>query len=391
MPNDQQDAERNNAAVTQTWIKDGSAAAEPVTTSTPATPPATPAAEAAAPELVQIRNPDGTLGPKVPADMVPPGAQIAFAPKSEPSSATHSPEASASAAATPPASGASAEDMQDFIEAQLNGQPFKLPKGIALPMKRGDAVEYEPLELVQRERLKERDYRFKTSEVARTRREAEALQAHLRAEQAALQARLASQEERERLFLEAQRDPEAHARLQEHYERYRTDPQYKQMVDDALAKRETDARLAVHEQEQETAIRVQATEAARSWIAELATDFPGVDPNRVRAIYAQALREGQASLDPAEVRAIYEREANYLTTSVGPLQQRIATLEAQIAALSAGKGAEKHNAATDHALARAKAPPAATGRPPAPAAAAPAGRFGVTELPERNSQWANQR
>lgn len=379
------------------WIKDGTPTSPPVTTETPAAP-----AAPAAPETVQVRHRDGTLGTKLPADALPEGVRPAFTPKPEggaaPTSATPTPGQAASATASPaaPAPGASATEIADFIEAQLeNGEPFKLPKGLRLPMKRNGQVEYDPLDRVMTERMLERDYRHKTADAARARRELEQQQTALRAAEAKLQAREQWLGEREAQMVEAQKDPEKWESYLEMQRRYREDPVFRKLMDDALRVRETDAELGVFRERDHAAVVADATAMAADWIAEIGQDpdFAGVDPERVRAVYAHALTTGQAQLSPDAVRGIYEQEAAYLSRSQSPLQRKLAELTAQVAELTAAKGAERHNAVTTHALTRAATPPVVTGagRPPAGAPPAPPKRFGINELAERNQQWASER
>jgi hypothetical protein len=361
------------------WIADGTAAAEPVTTETPAAAPTTEA------EGDQPRGPDGRFLPK---DAPPVRAAD--------TSATPTPAQAASAApATVPAAGASAQEVQEFIDAQLaDGSPFKLPKGVRLPLKRGDTTVYDPVEEIQKRGMLELDYRHKTAEIARQRREHEAAQTRFAADQARIQAREQWLAEQEAEMREAQKDPEKWEAYQELQRMYQTNPRFRQVMDDALAKRETDAENAVYqEREYQTQVQEGVTLAA-TWIEQLASDpkYQGVNPDRVRVRYAQALTAGQATLDPGEVRALYEEEARYLADSQSPLQKQLADLQAQVEALKASQAAEKHNAKTTHALDRAKTPPvAASGRPPAPAGAPKAGRFGMNELAERNQAWASQR
>jgi hypothetical protein len=360
----------SNAEVVGNWVKDGTPAAEPVTTETPVV------------EGEQPRDP----------------ATGKFLSKDSPAepSATPTPGAQPSATPTPaaPAPGASAEAIQEFIEATLGEGTFKIPKGAKLPLKRGETVEYATVEELQKRGMLELDYRHKTAEVARQRRDDDAARTRFQAQEARVKAREEWLTERETEMREAQKDPEKWAAYQEMQRLYQENPQFRKVMDDALAKRETDAENAVYqEREYHTQVQDGVTLAA-GWIDQLASDpkYVGVNPERVRVRYAQALTAGQATLDPGEVRALYDEEARYLVESQSPLQKQLADLQAQVAELKAAKGAEKHNAGTAHALARAKTlPVAATGRPPEPAAAPKSGRFGMTELAERNQEWAKQR
>lgn len=362
----------SNADKVNDWVKDGTKSAEPVTTETPAPPAGQPRDEA---------------GKFLPKD----AASVAAQP-----SATPTPSLAASASAAPPAPGASAQQIQEFIEAQHGekNEPFKIPKGARIPLKRGETVEYKTIEQLQKEGMLELDYRHKTADTGRLKRELDQRDTDMRAAQARLEAREKFVQEQEAEFVAAQKDPAKMAAFQEHLHQYQNNPRYRQMVDDALAKRETDAELAVY-REQEYAQTVQSgVETAANWITQIgaAPEFAGVSQDRVRALYAQALQSGQAQLDPAHVRAIYEHEARYLADSQSPLQKQLAALTAQVERLTASNGAEKHNAGTAHALARAKTPPVATtGAPAAPGKELSKGKFGPRDLAQRNSEWASQR
>jgi hypothetical protein len=284
---------------------------------------------------------------------------------------------------------------QEFIEAQLaDGTVFQVPKGLRLPLKRGAETVYEPVEEVQARGMFERDYRIKSGETAQQRRENEALRAQLEAEQARVQAREQWLAEQEAEMREAQKDPARWESYQQTLALYQTNPRFRQLMDDALAKRETDAVNEVYQRRDYESQVNEGVQLAADWIDQAAKEpsFAGVSADRVRVRYAQALAAGQATLDPGEVRALFEDEARYLTTSQTPLQQELAALKAQVEALQAAKGAEQHNAATAHALQRAKAPPVATrGTAPAVATSLPQGRFGPRDLPERTQAWIDQR
>lgn len=364
----------SNTERVSNWVKDGSAAAAPETVETPA--------------AVAEQPRDPATGKFLAKDAEQGTAE---------SSATPTPAAQASATPTPaapavPGPGASAAEVQEFIDAMDGETPFKIPARLRIPLKRGETVEYETIEDIRKRGMLELDYRHKTAELARQRRDDEARRTQFAANEARVKARETWLAEREAEMVEAQKDPEKWDAYLEVQRQYRDNPRFRQVMDDALAKRETDAENSVYREREYAAVVSEGVSAAAQWIEQLAPQFAGVNPERVRVIYAQALTAGQASLDPAEVRAIYEREARYLSESQTPLQTELATLKARLEAMEASTAAEKHNAGTAHALSRAKTPPvAATGRPPAPAGAPATGRFGPNELIERNQAWSSQR
>lgn len=345
----------SNREIVSGWVADGTPAAEPVTVETPAAAEVPP--------------------PAAPADTPAPAADAA------------------PPVAVPPA-GATPAQVQEFLDARLGEAPYQLPKGVLVPLKRGETEEWVAIEDLRKRGMMELDYRHKTEEVARLRRETEGTQQRLAGEAARVAAREAWLKEREDEMAAAQKDPEAWAAYQSMQEMYRTNPTFRKTMDDALAKRETDAELAVYRDRDHQAQVMEGTQLAASWITTLHQEpaFQAVDPERVRQVYAQALASGQARLDPADVRAVYEAEARYLAQSMTPLQQQLATLTAEIAAMKAATVAKVGNETTTHAVERAKAPPVAVrGAAPVPSGAPPAGRFGPRDLPDRNAAWAAQR
>ena len=355
----------SNADKVNNWVKDGTPKAEPETVETPA------------PVVAEGEQPrDAATGRFLTKEGEP------VEPSATPIPASAAPASPAPAAPT-------LAEVQDFIEAQLGEGTFKIPKGVKLPLKRGETVEYATVEELQKRGMLELDYRHKTAETARLRRDTEATQTRLAAAEARVQAREQYLTEQEAEMREAQKDPEKWAAYQEMQRLYQENPRFRKVMDDALAKRETDAENAVYQEREYRAQVNEGAALAASWIEQIGQDpkYAGVNQDRVRMLYANALRADteNTALDPNVVRAIYDQEARYLTESQGPLQKQLADLTARLAAVEAAKGAEKHNAGTSHALARAKTPPvAATGRPPAPAAAPKTGQFGMNELAERN-------
>jgi len=367
---DQETIESASKDIKADWIADGTKAAEPVTTETPVVEPVL--------ETSQPRGPDGKFLPKG-SEPVP----------VEPSAATlAAPVAPATAAPVP----VSAQAVQDMIDATRGEGTFQIPKGVKIPLKRGDQVEYATIEELQKRGMLEVDYRHKTAEAARVKREADARGADIAAREARVTARDQWLKEQEDEMRAAMKDPDKWAAYQDMQRMYQDNPRFRQVMDDALAKRETDAENEVYQEREYQSQVTEGVTLAAGWVEQFAAEFPRVNPERVRGLYAQALTSGTAQLDPAHVRGIYEQESRYLTESAGPLEKQLATLAAEVEALKGATKAEAHNAATAHALTRAKTPPVATtGHPPAPAAAAPGKPFGMRELAQRNQEWANKR
>ena len=313
------------------------------------------------------------------------------APPTEPAPTTETPPAEPPAPPTP----AEAEYIEALIREAQGDTPaetLKIPVTAKLPLKRGTETIYEPAKDVLESGMRWEDYKAKTREVGEARRELEDHAARVLADTARLQAREKWIEEEKARLREAQQDPEKWERYQTHLTRLAEDAEYAQTYKDALAHRE---RLA--EDEATAAARYEeakrtGVQQATTWIMETAQDpkYRGVDPDRVRLIYAQQLERGVAGLDPSAVEAIFAQEAQYLS-SASPLTQKVAELEAKIAALTNGNTAAQHNAQTAQVLRRAAAPPVITGAPAAPSI--PPSKvppFTLRELPDVINRWAKQ-
>jgi hypothetical protein len=272
---------------------------------------------------------------------------------------------------------------------------LRIPAQARIPLKRGSEVEYVPVADLRKRGMLEKDYTRKTEELAHQRREVEEHAGKVIADRARMEAREKWITEEQTRLRAAQQDPEKWERYQQHLRLMAEDPDYAKTFQDAQAGRERvaedEAAAAASQQE---AVRAGVLQAAE-WILEVGQDpaFVGVDLDRVRQVYAQQLERGEAGLDQGAVRHIFEAEAQYLSSSLTPLQSRIADLEARIATLTGAiTPAAAHNRNTQHALDRGKAPPVLTGTPPAPTSAPLKVKpFGPRELPEVNAEWARRR
>lgn len=347
----------------QTWVKDGTEEAEPVTTETPAGE----AVEAAA-EVVE-------------------GATAIV----EGAAATGDETTGAVETAVETGAGEAKvveEVVQKFIEGKLGEEVFQLPEGVQVPLKRGDTTEYVPIEEVLKRGMLEQDYRAKTTELSNEKRAFEVSQATAATAQARLDAKEKYLSEQEAEIKAALSDPESAAQYQQHLEMLRDNPMYRKTWEERWANRETAAERDALLETQDARVVQEASTTALGWIKELATDFDGVDQGRVASIYGQRLSAGQASLDISDVRSIYQAEADYLKRASEPLRDQLANLSAKIDALTASQTAEEQNQTTRHAVQRAKTVPVATGAgAPATAHTTP-GKFSPNELAERNSAWA---
>jgi hypothetical protein len=325
-------------------------------------------------------------------------------PAAEPAPPAETPPAPAPAPEVPPgepAESAPAPTAEEFIEALIReadgtrpAETLKIPAGAKLPLKVDGQVVYKPAREALDGAMMREAFTARMREVAEHRRELEQHAAQLIADRARLEAREQwIAEERDRLRA-AQQSPEAYERYQTHLRLMQEEPEYAKTFADALSGRERaaeDTALAAEAQREQ--VRAGVAQAAQ-WILEMGREpaFATVDLDRVRETYARQLEQGQAGLDPSAVRAIFAAEAQYLTTSLTPLQQRIAELEAQVAEVRQTVPTAAHNRQTQHALARASTPPVTRGAPPAPA---PADRkvapFHIRDLPEVNAAWNKRR
>lgn len=329
----------------QNWIQDGTPTAEPVTVETPAAD-ATPA----------------------PAADLAPAAEAA--PSAEPAVE------------------------ERFFVGRLNGEEFKVPETFEIPVKRGDEVEWIPIVETQKRTMMHKDYSIKTAEVSAQRREIERSQRDLAAQQARMKAQEEYLEAERQQLLEARSDADKYQAFLEHLEMMRTNPYYRQNVENGLRGQQATAELdALKSLDQQQAAQ-DAASLAMQWIEDVGKDarFTSVDPERVRALYANALVTGQLDrLDRADVEALFAQEAQTFQQQLArsPLMQELESVKAQLAALSQAREADTRNKQTQHAMARAKAPNIApVGAPAAPAA--PSGqhtRFGINQLPDKVSEW----
>jgi hypothetical protein len=291
--------------------------------------------------------------------------------------------------------------VEDFIEALIReaagDQPaeiLKIPVTAKLPLKVQGEMQYQPLQEVLGGGMRLEDYKAKTREVAEARRELEQHAAQLIADRARMEAREQWVKDERARLREAQTNPEKWEAYQNHLRLLAEDPTYAKTHEEALAGRERAAEDAAEDAARHQQRVQQGVAQAAQWILEVGAEpaFANVDLDRVRTIYAEQLERGQAGLDPAAVRAIFTGEAHYLSTSLGPVQQEVAALRAQVAQLQGATSAAAHNRATQHAIDRAKAPPVTTGQPAAPSAPDRKVRpFTPREWVDINREWNSRR
>jgi hypothetical protein len=339
------------------WIADGTVEAEPVTVETPAE------IEAESQTVEDVEQPRDEHGKWIAA-----GAEVAETIEEQ------TPEE---------------QQIQAFIEGRLGDEPFQIPAGLALPQKRGDDVEYLPIDEVLTRGMRGNDYRVKTTELATQRRQIEREREEFLKDRAKMEARAAYLTEQEKELKEAMTDPQKWAAYQEHLQQYQSNPYYRQNVDRALSAREIEAERDALRSTADDRIVQEASETALGWIESMAENYPSVAPERVAQLYGQALSSGQAQLDPNAVRSIYEAESQYVTRTLSPLQQELADLKATVASLQAQKATETHNETTQHAVNRAKAVPLTTGKGAPVTTPTKPTKFAPSELQDRHQAWIN--
>jgi len=318
---------------TDEWIKDGTVEAVPETVSTPAVETA----------VVETPTTDAPTRDELTGRFIAAGDTPAVAVIEVP--------VIPSAVAAVAADAAEAQAVEEFLEARQGDKPYQFPKNVSLPWKRGNETGFTPVEEILKGYMMEKDYRIKTQQTAEERRQVAVERARVMAEKAAIDG------EREQLRA-AMIDPEKLEQYQQHYEQMRVNPVYKKFVEDALDKRVTQAELDVIRNEERDAGLQEAATNLTSFIRDTASQYNGVDPERVIATYRRGLISGEIpEITEQSVHQIFKAEAEYTGKILSPIQSEMAELKAQIATLSGAKAVEAHNAKTDTALAKNKAAP----------------------------------
>ncbi len=350
-----------------TWISDGTKDVEPVTVETPADE-VSPQEAALSVEVLETTEP-------VSADPV----EIEAVETKE-----------VETVAVDGVAGTVEEIVQKFIDAKHGDEAFQIPEGLMVPQTRGGETEYVPIEEVLERGMKGKDYTLKTTELAEGRRSLERGTEDLSARETRMDVRKEQLDARDAELKAAMTNPESAAAYQEHLAQYQSNPIYRKNVDAALSQQETEAERDELQAREDKRVVREASEAVSGWIETLHTEYPGVDPARVRDTYSLQLKAGVAQLDQSAVRSIYEAEKDHADTAVSPLQAQLADIRAQLDSLQAGKAADQHNDNTQHAVKRAKTTPVSTGAgAPAKTTVAPT-KFGPNELVERSQDWVNQ-
>ena len=338
----------DEAQTPDSWIADGAAETEPVTTETPEVVEATEVIEAVTEVLAETAEIEG-----VPADL-----------------------------------GADFSDEDLFIIGQLDEGEFQMPKGVKIPQTRDGVTEMVSIEDVMKRGMRGNDYRIKTTDHQQALRDFERRTSEMDAREARAKARMDHIEARDAEIKAALSDPQSAAAYEEHLAQYAKNPMYRKNVDAALSQEETQAELDVLRGREDARVVAEASKLAEGWLTSLATEYPGVDVERVRGDYARGLQAGTAQLDAGDVRRLFQAESEHVNRTLSPLQDELAALRDTVTALQAGQAAETHNETTQHAVARAKTTPVTTGKGTPGTTTAPAKKFGPNELQEQKDAWA---
>jgi hypothetical protein len=335
------------------------------------------------------------------APVTPPAPEPppAPAPVPPPTPAATQPPPPAGAAPEPPAAGATEAEVQDFIDAILRdaegdkpAELLRIPLAAKVPLTVNGEVVYKPFKEFKDGGQMLEDYSRKTAEVATQRRELEQHAANLIADRARVEARARYVEAEKARLEQAFKDPAQMEAYGNHLRLLAEDPEYARTFEDAMRARERDAMDAADEAILKREVVLEGAGQAADWILQIGREpaFAAVDLDRVRLAYAAELETGKAGLDPTAVRRIFETEARYLSSSASPLEQEVAKLRAQVATLT--DPAAAHNRATEHALARGKAPPVVTGAGAGPGPSdKKVPKFSPRELPDVNAAWNARR
>lgn len=334
---------------TDSWIADGKADAEPVTTETPAVEVVEEVVETAVVETETVETTEEVTTETV-AETVE-------------------------------------EVVQKFIDAKHGDEAFQLPEGLLVPQTRAGETKMVPIEDVLSQGMMGDDYRIKTTELAEGRRSLERSTEDMTAREARLETRVAQLDAQAQEMKAALTDPKSAAAYQEHLAQYASNPMYAKNVDAALRQQETEAELSVLQSREDARIVTEASQRAFGWIDSLKGEYETVDPERVRLQYARELSAGTLSLDINAVRSIFEAEKEHVNRTLSPLQDQLSEITAQLKALQDGAAATEHNETTAHAVTRAKTIPVATGAGAPTNVEVPKGKFTPRELQGRISDW----
>lgn len=372
-------------AAGESWAAGETGAVEGVTETTPATE--APAPETQAPPAPVAPAP-GTEQPTLleSSEAWARDDKGRFAPKVD------EPAASAATEADPAARAATQAEISAAIKAQLHGKDIDVPENLMIPLKRNGKVEYVPLKDVMASGMMERDYRFKTEEVARQRQEVQQYQARIAATEAAANETRRQLAEEHASWEAAKRDPVKLAQWENHYKLMASDPQYKQTYEAAQRARVVEAENGALRAQVETREAEDITRQLTSQITAMGAEYPGVEPGRIMQQYGLILKAGEVdTFDMNHVRWLYQQEASNAQAARAPILSQVEALTAELASVKKLQAAVAKNAATDTAISRAKAPNLAPSGTPQSHVPAPPKPYTSADADEVRSAWSKVR
>lgn len=358
----------------EAWVAEGMAPAAPVDTTL---------VESTTPPVVVDSAPAGVVPPASPAD--PAGSPPPVG-------------AGAGAGGEPVATQAEIEMLEALLDAE-GTKKLAIPLTARVPWKQKGEEGFMTVKEMRENSMFHRDYTRNMQTLSQSRREHERAVRAQQTEQAALTAQKAALDAEIARYQAAFGDPDALARLVQDQERLASDPEYRQLHEDATAKRLADARSTADSEMAQWEESQTVADDAAAYITQVSAQYPGVDPEAVRQHLADALLTGRMTIGAADgqfnartVNQQFQQEATRLKgiedRVKNPLLEELNGYKSRLEALEAGT----KNTATVAALratgtttngappSRAQAPPATT-----PLAVVP----GET-LSERGGRWARR-
>lgn len=150
---------------------------------------------------------------------------------------------------------------------------------------------------------------------------------------------------------------EAARRELEHQERMETDPDYRQRWDESEEFRIRQRMDAYSDEVAEVEETSAISDRIGQYIAAECQKYPGVDPDRVRTLYARALQAGAFTrMHADDVDQVIRDEVAVIERGRAPVAGELETMRRQIADLQAQLAASSANARVVDAVDRAARP-----------------------------------
>ena len=274
-----------------------------------------------------------------------PAPDAASAPDTTAEPTTTTAPATETPAAQPgitPATEAEIEALEAWLD-EKGEKKLSIPLTARIPWEQRGKKGYSTLKEIQQAHLFHRDYTPKMQRLAEDRKALERSRKEIELDRAAIAAeRQVIQDELTR-YKAALGDPAAMERLAADQDRLQNDPEYRKLVEDAIAKRVGDATQARSSELEAYDYSTEVADGAAEYISTTAAQYPGVNPDEVRQYFADALSSGRLTIGPAPdqfnartVDRYFQQAAKRLEEAAAPfrkeaeeLRQRLAKLEAE--------------------------------------------------------------